>query len=64
MQHLESPFCHVKEVVDAKIPFHLCYVHLCSLGNYSITSLFIGNFMRVRVPSVERTWLGLEWPPA
>jgi hypothetical protein len=27
------------------------------------TSLIIGNFMSIRVTSVEWTWLGLEWPP-
>ena len=35
-----------------------------SLGNYLGTSLTIGNLMRIRVISVEWTWLGLEWPPA
>ena len=28
MRHLESPLCHVKEVVNAKNSFHLYYVHL------------------------------------
>ena len=47
--------------------FRLCYVHPTyihfSLGNHLGTSLIIGNFMRIRVTSVERAWLGLEWPP-
>ena len=34
-----------------------------SLGNVG-TSLIVGNVMRIRVTSVEWTWLGLEWPPA
>ena len=34
-----------------------------SLGNYLGTLLIIGNVMIIRVTSVERTWLGLEWPP-
>ena len=39
-------------------------IHPFSLGNYLGTSLIIGNLMRIRVTSVEWTWLGLEWPPA
>ena len=39
-------------------------VYPFQLGNYLGTSLIIGNLMRIRVTSVERTWLGLEWPPA
>ena len=35
-----------------------------SLGNYLGTSLIIGNFMIIRVTSVEWTWLGLERPLA
>ena len=38
-------------------------IHPFSLGNYLGTSLIIGNSMGIRVTSVERTWLGLEWPP-
>ena len=38
--------------------------HLLSLGNYLGTSLIIGNLKRIRVTSVEWTWLGLEWPLA
>ena len=38
--------------------------HPFSLGNYLGTSLTVGNIMRIRVTSVEWTWLGLEWPPA
>ena len=38
-------------------------VYPFSLGNYLGTSLITGNFMRIRVTSVEWTWLGLEWPP-
>ena len=37
--------------------------HPFSLGNYLGTSLIIGNLMKIRVTSVEWTWLGLEWPP-
>ena len=33
-----------------------------SLQNYLGTSLIIGNLIRIRVTSVEWTWLGLEWP--
>ena len=39
-------------------------IHPFSLGNYLGTSLIIANLMRIRVTSVEWTWLGLEWPPA
>ena len=38
--------------------------HPFSLGSYLGTSLTIGNLMISRVTSVERTWLGLEWPLA
>ena len=38
-------------------------IHSFSHGNYLGTSLIIGNFMRIRVTSVEWTWLGLEWTP-
>ena len=37
-------------------------IHPFSLGNYLGTSRIIGNLMRIRVTSVEWTWLGLEWP--
>jgi len=33
-------------------------IHTLSLGNYSRTSLIIGNIMIIRVTSVEWTWLG------
>ena len=33
-------------------------VHSFSRGNY------LGTLMRIRVISVEWTWLGLEWPLA
>jgi hypothetical protein len=39
-------------------------IHPFSLGNYVGISLIIGNLMRIRVTSVEWTWLGLEWPLA
>ena len=47
-------------------PSMLCTtrIHPFSLGNYSRTSLSIGNLMIIRVASVEWTWLGLEWPLA
>jgi hypothetical protein len=35
-------------------------IHPFSLGNYLSTSLIIGNFMMIRVTSVEWTWLELE----
>ena len=35
-------------------------IHPFSLGNYLGTSLIIGNLLRIRVTSVERTWLALE----
>ena len=58
----------MKEVVNAKILFHLCYVDLnyihFPLGNYLGTSLMIGNFVITRVTSVEWTRLGLERRPA
>ena len=38
-------------------------IHSFLLGNYLGISLIVRNFMRIRVPSVEWTWLGLEWPP-
>ena len=38
-------------------------IHPFSLGNYLGTSLVIGNILRIRVTSVEHTWIGLEWPP-
>ena len=46
--------------------FLLCYIctsriHPFSLGNYLVTSLFIGNLMRIRVTSVEWAWLELRW---
>jgi hypothetical protein len=28
MGHVESPFCQIKEVVNAINPFHLYYMHL------------------------------------
>ena len=33
-------------------------IHPVSLGNYLGASLIIGNLMRIRVTSVEWTWLG------
>ena len=39
-------------------------IHRISLGNYLGTLLIIGSFMRVRVTSIEWTWLELEWPHA
>ena len=55
MRHLESPFCHIKEVGNAKVPFtYVMYIF----------NTFIGNLMRIRVRSVEWTWLGLQWPRA
>jgi hypothetical protein len=37
-------------------------IHSFSLGNYLGNSPIIGNLMRIRVTSVQWTWLGLEWP--
>ena len=62
MRHLESPFYHTKEVVDAKIPFSLNTSIFT--WNYLRMLLIIGNFMIIRVTSVEWTWLGSEWPHA
>ena len=44
------------------LSFMLCTskIHPFSLGNYLRTSLIIGNFMMIRVTSVEWTWLELE----
>ena len=39
-------------------------IHSFSLGNYSRTSLIIGNLMIMRVTNVKWTWSGLEWPLA
>jgi hypothetical protein len=41
-------------------PSMLCTsrIHPFSLGNYSRTSLIIGNLTIIRVTSVEKTWLG------
>ena len=39
-------------------------IHSFSLGTYLGTPLIIGNFIIIRVTSVEWTWLGLEWHPA
>ena len=67
MPHLESPFCHIKEVANAQIlSSMLCTskLHTFSLGNYLGTSRIIENLMKIKVPSVEWTWLGLEWPLA
>ena len=33
-------------------------IHPFSLGNYLRTALIIGNFMIIRITSIERTWLG------
>ena len=38
-------------------------IHPFSFGMYLGTLYIIGNLMRIRVTSVEWTWLGLEWPP-
>ena len=45
--------------------FMLCTskIHPFSLGNCLGTSLIIGNLMRIRITSVEWSWLGLEWHP-
>ena len=45
-----------------KFSFMLCMfkIHPFSLGNYLGTSLIIGNLMKIRVTSVEWTWLGLN----
>ena len=67
MRHLESPFCHIREVVNAKIlSSMLCTskIHPSALENYLRTTLIIGNLMVIKVISVEWTWLGLEWPLA
>ena len=69
MRHLESPFCHIKEVVDAEIFFRLCYVHLkyiqFHLGiTWQLHLIITGNLMRIRVTGVEWTWSGLQWPHA
>jgi hypothetical protein len=53
MRYVESPFCHIKEVVNAKIPFiYVIYIYNTSilLGNY-LGILFI--IMMIRVTSVE-----------
>ena len=41
MQHLESPFCHIKEVVDAEIPFiYVMYIQNASIFTWEL----LGNF--------------------
>ena len=47
-----------------KISSMLCTstIHPFSLGNYLRTLLIIGNFMIIRVISVEWTWLGYLKP--
>ena len=44
--------------------FYPCSVRLNYIHFHLGTSLIIGNLMKFKVPSVEWTWLGLEWPPA
>ena len=47
------------------LSFMLCTskIHPFSLGNCLGASLIIGNVMRIRITSVEWTWLGLglDW---
>ena len=65
MRHLESPFCHIKEIVNAKKNSSMLYTskrHPFSLENYLGNSLTIGNLMRIRATSAKWTWL--EWPLA
>ena len=38
-------------------------IHPFSFGKYLGTSLIIGNFMIIRVTSVQWICLRLEWPP-
>jgi hypothetical protein len=63
MRRVESPFGHVKEVVDAKILFIYVNVHLNCIHFHSGTAwelqFIIGNLPRIGVTSVEWTWLGL-----
>ena len=41
MQHLESPLCHLEEVVNAKIPFiYVMYI----LNKFIFTWELLGNF--------------------
>ena len=63
MWHLKSLFCHIKEVVNAKIPYIYVYVHLKYIRFHLGTTLTSGNLMRISVTSVQWAWLGLEWPP-
>ena len=68
MQHSDSPFCHIKEVVNAK-KYHRCHVHLKYIHFHLETTsrelhLSLGNLMIIRVTGIERTWLGLVWPHA
>ena len=66
MRHLEIPFCHIKEAINAQIfSSMLCTsknIH-SQLGTTWETSLIIGNSMRIKVTTVEWTWVGLELPP-
>jgi hypothetical protein len=39
-------------------------IHPFSLRNYLETLFIVGNFIKIRVTSVEWLWLGLESPPA
>ena len=68
MRHLESPFCHTKEVLNVKLPFtYVMYIEInihFHLGTIQELHLFIGNLMIMRVTRVDWTQLGLEWPPA
>jgi hypothetical protein len=59
MPHLESSFCRIEEVVNAKIPFiYIMYIQNTSIFTWEL----LGNLMVIRGTSVEWTWLGLEWP--
>ena len=53
MRHLESPFCHSKEVSTCWNFFHLCYVHLNYSHFHLGTILVIGNVLIIRVTSVD-----------
>jgi hypothetical protein len=45
MQHLDYPVCHIKEVVDAKIPFiYVMYVHSKYIHFHLGTTWELPNF--------------------
>ncbi len=62
MRHLESPSCHIEEV--AEIPFiSIMYISNTSIFTWEL-HLSLKILIRIKVTSVEWTWLRLEWSHA